>query len=84
MRRESRPSPWQRISPIREGNSRLRNAARDAARLSLPALRECLDVLAEADMRLKSSRMDKRTVLEQAVAALILTGKRDRQGERRT
>ena len=63
---------------------RLRNAARDAARLSLPALRECLDVLAEADMRLKSSRMDKRTVLEQAVAALILTGKRDRQGERRT
>ena len=37
-------------------------------------------MLAEADMRLKSSRMDKRTVLEQAVAALILTGKRDRQG----
>lgn len=62
---------------------RLRNASRDAAKLSLPALRECLEVLAEADMRLKSSRMDKRTVLEQAVAALILTGKRDRQGERR-
>ncbi len=61
---------------------RLRHAARDAAKLSLPALRECLEVLAEADTRLKSSRMDKRTVLEQAVASLILTGKRDRQGER--
>lgn len=84
MRRESRPSPWQRISPIREGNSAC--ATRHGMRrgFPFPALRECLDVLAEADMRLKSSRMDKRTVLEQAVAALILTGKRDRQGERRT
>lgn len=64
---------------------RLRNAARDAARLSLPGpCGNAWTCWAEADMRLKSSRMDKRTVLEQAVAALILTGKRDRQGERRT
>ena len=61
---------------------RLRHAARDAAKLSLPALRECLEVLAQADMRLKSTRMDKRTVLEQTVSSLILTGKRDRQGEK--
>lgn len=59
---------------------RLRNAARDAARLSLPVLRECLEVLAEADRRLKSSRGDKRTVLEETAARLILLSKRGSAG----
>ncbi len=54
---------------------RLRNAARDCARLSLPLLRESLEVLARADGLLKSSRTDKRIVLEQTTARLILLGR---------
>lgn len=54
---------------------RLRNAARDCARLSLAALRESLEVLAQADGLLKSSRTDKRVVLEQTVARLIMRGR---------
>ena len=51
---------------------RLRNAARDCARMPLPVLRECLEVLAEADTKLKSSRTDKRVVLEETAAVLIV------------
>lgn len=62
---------------------RLRNAARDCARLSVSTLRECLEVLAEADTRLKSSRADKRVVLEETAAVLIVLsrgGERPRAG----
>ena len=62
---------------------RLRNAARDCARLSVSMLRECLEVLAEADTRLKSSRADKRVVLEETAAVLIVLsrgGERPRAG----
>ena len=51
---------------------RLRNAARDCARISLEVLRGSLDILAEADISLKSSRADKRVVLEQTAARLIV------------
>ena len=51
---------------------RLRNAARDSARLSLPVLRDSLETLADADRRLKSSRADKRVVLEETAARLIV------------
>lgn len=54
---------------------RLRYAARDCAKLSLQVLRESLEILARADMTLKSSKMDKATVLEQTAARLILTAK---------
>lgn len=54
---------------------RLRNAARDCARLPVEALRQSLDVLAEADGNLKSSRTDKRIVLEQTAARLIVLAK---------
>lgn len=50
---------------------RLRNAARDAARLSVPALRDSLEILAGADRRLKTGRADERVLLEQTVARLI-------------
>jgi len=53
----------------------LRNAARDCARLPVEALRQSLDVLAEADGNLKSSRTDKRIVLEQTAARLIVLAK---------
>lgn len=54
---------------------RLRNAARDASRLSIDVLRRSLDTLAQADLRLKSSRTDKRVVLEQTAARLIVLAK---------
>ncbi len=54
---------------------RLRYAARDCSRLSLEALRESLELLAQADRRLKSSSGDKKTVLEELAAKLIITAK---------
>lgn len=57
---------------------RLRNAARDCARLSLSTLRESLEILAKADGMLKSSRTDKRVVLEQTAAKLIVAAKSSR------
>lgn len=50
---------------------RLKYAARDAASYSVGRLRECLDLLAKADTRLKSSAVDKYTVLEQTVLSLL-------------
>ncbi len=50
---------------------RLRNAARDASRLSVEALRDCLALLADADGALKSGgQSDARVLLEQTVTAL--------------
>ena len=51
---------------------RLRNAARDAARLSMATLREGLEVLAEADRRLKFTTANPHIVLEETTAHLIL------------
>lgn len=51
---------------------RLRNAGRDARRLSVAALRDSLEVLAEADRRLKGSSLDERLILDQTVARLLL------------
>ena len=49
---------------------RLRNAGRDAARISVPALRDCLDRLARTDTALKMGRGDGWVLLEQTVAQL--------------
>lgn len=54
---------------------RLRNAARDSAPIPLPVLRESLEILADADRMLKSSRTDKWVVLEQTAAKLILASR---------
>lgn len=50
---------------------KLKNAARDGARMSLPVLRDCLDILAKADLTLKSSPGDPWVVLEQTVTRLM-------------
>ncbi len=50
---------------------RLRNAARDAGRMSVEALRESLAILAQADNDMKFGRQDLRTLLEQTVSRLI-------------
>ena len=57
---------------------RLRNALRDAARLSLPALRDSLAVLARADTALKLGRADERVTLEETVARLLLLARETR------
>ena len=49
---------------------RLRNAGRDAARISVPALRDCLDILAATDTALKMGRGDGWVMLERTVAQL--------------
>ena len=49
---------------------KLKNGARDSARLSTDALRTCLDVLAEADTTLKLRSGDEWVLLEQTVARL--------------
>lgn len=50
---------------------RLRNAGYDAARMSTVALRDSLDILAQADNTLKYERCDQRVLLEQTVSRLI-------------
>ena len=49
---------------------RLRNAGRDAARIGIAALRECLEILAHTDIALKMGRGDGWVLLEQTVARL--------------
>lgn len=51
---------------------RLRNAARDCRNLSRDTLRQSLEVLADTDTRMKSTRADNRILLEEAAARLIL------------
>ena len=49
---------------------RLRNAGRDAARIGITALRDCLETLARTDTALKMGRGDGWVLLEQTVAQL--------------
>ena len=49
---------------------KLKNAARDSARISVETLRGCLDILAEADTTLKLRSGDEWVLLEQTVARL--------------
>ena len=51
---------------------RLRNAERNARGLSRETLKHCLDLLLEADLALKGSRLDARLVLEGLVSRLLL------------
>ena len=44
--------------------------------LSFDDICECIDILAQADLMLKSSSVDKRLVLEQTVVRLARTGGR--------
>lgn len=59
---------------------RLKNAQRDTANLSMERLRNCLEVLVEADVRLKSSQADKRVVLEECIVKLGLQEKTSASG----
>ena len=51
---------------------RLKNGARSSANMSLEQIRNCLDILADADMRLKSTALDERRILEELMLRLML------------
>lgn len=53
----------------------LRNAGRDAGRVSLSTLRVCIALLAKADTAMKSSSMDNWWILQRTVAELLLRGR---------
>ena len=50
---------------------KLKNAVRDASRMSVPVLRDCLEILANTDTALKSGGGDPWVLLEQTIARLI-------------
>ncbi len=56
---------------------RLRNAARDAAHLRVETLRDCLQILADADAALKLGRGQERILLEQTVTRLVSRARED-------
>ncbi len=51
---------------------RIKNAERDARRYHIPFARACIRILAQADLMLKSSRMDPRTVIEEALVKIMM------------
>lgn len=51
---------------------RLKNAARSSSQMSMKQLRNCLEILADADMRIKSTALDERRILEETMLKLIL------------
>lgn len=66
------------VFPAYKGKDwKLRNAARDASRFSVATLRAGLDVLAEADRRLKFTSADNRVVLEETAARLIVLTRKE-------
>lgn len=55
---------------------RLSKAERSGKALSLPALRECLEAVLEADLALKGSKLSPRTVLDRLISRLMLIGEK--------
>ena len=54
---------------------RLRNAERNARSLSTEVLRDCLNILLETDILLKSSKLDSRILMDKLIAKLLLATK---------
>ena len=50
---------------------RLRNAARDSAKISMSQLKQCLNILYKSDRDLKGSRVNGRIILEETITSLI-------------
>lgn len=50
----------------------IKNASRDCRNLSIESLRNAIDVLSQADEKMKSSSVDKGLVLEETIAKLLL------------
>lgn len=56
---------------------RIKNAAKNSRRLSIKMLRDCINLLLEADINLKSLKTDKRTILEVLIAKLSMLYKKE-------
>ncbi len=56
----------------------LRNASRDCADLTEHQLRASLDVIADTDVKLKSTAIDKRLLLEELIVKLIMIARENR------
>lgn len=54
----------------------LRNASRDCAKLTEEQLRNSLDAIMDTDLKLKSTAIDKKLLLEELIVKLILTARR--------
>ncbi len=59
------------VFPYRGKEFRMRNAFRDVPRYSVKTLRNCLEILAEADIGLKTSRADGRITLEKVLSSIL-------------
>lgn len=59
------------VFPYRGKEFRIRNAFRDVPRYSVKTLRNCLEILAEADIQLKTSRADGRIVVEKVLSSIL-------------
>lgn len=57
---------------------RLNNAARDASKIDISSIRVCLEILAAADTKLKSSSVNKSLILEETIVKLILAANGER------
>ncbi len=57
---------------------RLTNASRDASKIDISAVRICLEILASADNKLKSSAINKALILEETIVKLILAANGER------
>ena len=66
------------LSEYKGKEFRLKNAERDVRNISLSKLRRCIDILLEADVLLKSSRVSGELVLQQLVANLLVALKIDK------
>lgn len=53
---------------------RTRNALRDCRNINISVLNECLNLLMQADSRIKSTRADKKVVLEQLIVEIAQAG----------
>ncbi len=51
---------------------RIRNAERDARKYHISFVRGCIRILSEADLALKSSRLEPRTVIEEALVKIMM------------
>lgn len=59
--------------PYKGKEFRMRNAFRDVPRYSVKTLRSCLEILAEADIGLKTSRADGRIAVEKVLSSILQT-----------
>lgn len=50
----------------------VRNAFRDCSRISVDRIRKCINILADTDIALKSSRTSQRILIEEAISAMLI------------